>query len=137
MNLKQIHIGSLVKTKVEELRIPSGRIMNYLHCTEDEIEGMYLKESMETQKLLKWSKLLQFDFFRIYTGHLILYAPPTRMQNSIKVQESTLTFRKSVYTEEVKMFMLDKIMTGEMTVNEIVKKYKIPRTTLYKWVKKV
>lgn len=137
MNLKQIHIGSLVKTKVEELRIPSGRIMNYLHCTEDEIEEMYLKESMETQKLLKWSKLLQFDFFRIYTGHLILYAPPARMQNSIKVQESTLTFRKSVYTEEVKMFMLDKIMTGEMTVNEIVKKYKIPRTTLYKWVKKV
>ncbi|MGK6342301.1 transposase [Chryseobacterium sp. DT-3] len=137
MNLKQIHIGNLVKAKVEELRISSGRIMNYLHCTEDEIEEMYLKESMETQKLLRWSKLLHFDFFRIYTGHLILYAPPSHMYNEIKLDKSTLTFRKNIYTEEVKMFMLDKITTGEMTVKEIMIKYKIPKTTLYKWVKKV
>jgi len=137
MNLKQIHIGSLVKAKVEELRISSGRIMNYLHCTEDEMEEMYLKESMETQKLLRWSKLLQFDFFRIYTGHLILYAPQSHMRKGIKLEKSTLTFRKSVYTEEVKVFILDKIMTGEMKVHEIVKKYKIPKTTLYKWIKKV
>jgi len=137
MNLKQIHIGSLVKAKAEELRMSSERIMNYLQCTENEIEEMYLKESMETRKLLRWSKLLHFDFFRVYTGHLILYAPSSRLPNRIKVQDTTLTFRKSVYTEEVKTFILDKITKGEMTEKEIMIKYKIPKTTIFRWVKKV
>lgn len=137
MNLKQIHIGSLVKAKAEELRMPSERIMNYFHCTENEIEEMYLEESMETQKLLRWSKLLHFDFFRIYTGHLILYAPPSTIRSGIKLGQSTLTFRKSVYTEEVKVFILDKIITGKMTAKEIMIKYKIPKTTICRWVKKV
>jgi len=137
MNLKQIHIGSLVKTKVEELRIPSERIMKFLNCTETEIEDMYLQESIDTHKLLRWCKLLDFDFFRIFTGHLILYAPPTKINKTVKVGNSTLEFRKSVYTEEVKVFILSKIITGEMTVKEIIIKYKIPKTTLYKWVKKV
>ncbi|MCT2409949.1 transposase [Chryseobacterium antibioticum] len=137
MNLKEIHIGSLVKTKAEELRMPPERIMNFLHCTEDEIKAMYQQEYMDTYSLLRWSKLLRYDFFRIYTGHLILYAPPCKADNMIKVRDSHLQFRKSIYTEEVKGFILDKIITKQMTVTEVITRYKIPKTTLYKWIKKV
>lgn len=137
MNLKEIHIGSLVKAKAEELRISPERIMNFLDCTEDEIEAMYQQECMDTHSLLRWSKLLRYDFFRIYTGHLILYAPPGKADNMIKVRDSHLQFRKSIYTEEVKRFILDKIITKQMTVTEVITRYKIPKTTLYKWIKKV
>ncbi|AZA47563.1 transposase [Chryseobacterium carnipullorum] len=136
MNLKVIHIGSLVKAKAEELRISPERITNFLNCTEDEIEAMYEQEYMDTDKLLRWSKLLRYDFFRIYTGHLILYAPPSKTDRVIKIRDSHLEFRKSIYTEEVKIFILDKIITGQMTVAEVITKYKIPKTTLYKWIKK-
>lgn len=125
-----------MKAKAEELRISPERITNFLNCTEDEIEAMYEQEYMDTDKLLRWSKLLRYDFFRIYTGHLILYAPPSKTDRVIKIRDSHLEFRKSIYTEEVKIFILDKIITGQMTVAEVITKYKIPKTTLYKWIKK-
>ncbi|MDR6922978.1 MULTISPECIES: transposase [Chryseobacterium] len=136
MNLKIIHIGTLVKSKVEELSIPLGRIAKFMHCNEEQVEDMYLQNSMDTEVLLRWSKLLEFDFFRIYSGHLILYAPPTMTDRTIKVEKSTMVFRKSIYTQEVKSFILDKIKSGQMSTVEVVSKYKIPKTTLYKWIKK-
>lgn len=137
MNIKNIHIGSLIRSKVEEHQISIERISRFLNKTEDEIEMMYHTKSMDTDVLLKWCKLLKFDFFRFYTGHLILYAPQARIDNELSHKKNTLVFRKSIYTQEVKDFILDKIKTGKMTTNDVVKRYKIPKTTLYKWMKKI
>ncbi|MGR3855085.1 transposase [Chryseobacterium indologenes] len=137
MNIKNIHIGSLIQSKVEEYQISIERISRFLNSTEDEVESMYHAKSMDTDVLLKWCKLLKFDFFRFYTGHLILYAPQARIDNVFTQKENTLVFRKSIYTQEVKDFILDKIKTGKMTANDVVKRYKVPKTTLYKWMKKI
>ncbi|PWW29835.1 transposase [Chryseobacterium sp. AG844] len=137
MNIKNIHIGSLIRSKVEEYQISIERISRFLNSTEDEVEKMYHAKSMDTDVLLKWCKLLKFDFFRFYTGHLILYAPQARIDNVFTQKENTLVFRKSIYTQEVKDFILDKIKTGKMTANDVVKRYRIPKTTLYKWMKKI
>jgi hypothetical protein len=137
MNIKNIHIGSLIRSKVEEYQISIERISRFLNSTEDEVERMYHAKSMDTDMLLKWCKLLKFDFFRFYTGHLILYAPQSRIDTVFTQQENTLVFRKSIYTQEVKDFILDKIKTGKMTANDVVKRYKIPKTALYKWMKKI
>ena len=48
-----------------------------------------------------------------------------------------MVFRKSIYTQEVKDFVLERINTGKMTANDVVERYKIPRTTLFKWMKKI
>lgn len=137
MNLKNIHIGNLVQSKVNELEISIYRIENFLECDEKEIRKMYLQESMDTNLLLRWSKLLAVDFFRIYTGHLILYAPPSKIGSKAKERKSTLLFRKNIYTQEVKNFILEKIQTEKMTISEVILRYKIPKTTLHKWIKKV
>ncbi|MFP8895027.1 MULTISPECIES: transposase [Chryseobacterium] len=137
MNIKNIHIGSLIRSKVEEYQISIERISRFLNSTEDEVESMYHTKSMDTDVLLKWCKLLKFDFFRFYTGHLILYAPQARIDNVFTQKENTMVFRKSIYTQEVKDFILDKIKTGKMTANDVVERYKIPKTTLYKWMKKI
>ncbi|KAB1232057.1 transposase [Chryseobacterium viscerum] len=136
MNIKNIHIGSLIRSKVEEYQIPIERISRFLDKTEDDIEKMYHEQSIDTDVLLKWCKLLKFDFFRFYSGHLILYAPQSKMDNRDSQKKSTMVFRKNIYTQEVKDFILEKIESGVMTANEVVLRYNIPKTTLYKWMKK-
>ncbi|WP_347216227.1 transposase [Chryseobacterium sp.] len=137
MNIKNIHIGSLIQSKVEEQQISIERISKFLGKMENDVERMYCEKSIDTDTLLKWSKLLKFDFFRFYTGHLILYAPYSRVDNTIKQLDETMVFRKSIYTQEVKDFILEKIRTGTMSANDVIAKYRIPKTTLHKWLKKI
>lgn len=139
MNYKDIHIGNLIKIAVSESNIELSRICNFLHCTETEVNEMFICSSLDTGILLKWSKLLEYDFFRIYSQHLILYAPASsRMKNTLSEESKTglPRFRKNIYTREVIDFVLEQIKNGEMTREEIVIRYKIPKTTLYKWIDK-
>ncbi|SHH00068.1 transposase [Chryseobacterium oranimense] len=136
MNLKSIHIGKLIHERVNELQMPVDRIEKFLKCSEEEIENMYLQSSIDTFLLLRWSKLLEYNFFRIYSAHLILYAPPANPGTPSKQKGNLPVFRKNIYTEEVKNFILEKISSKEMTVNEVILKYRIPKTTLHKWIKK-
>ncbi|MCF2220644.1 transposase [Chryseobacterium sp. PS-8] len=139
MNLKTIHIGKSIEERVQQLEIPKERICKFLNCEEEDLENMYKNPSMDTEILLRWSKLLEYDFFRLYVGHLILYAPPSAI-NAIEKQTNRPSklpiFRKNIYTQEIKDFILSKIDKGEMSVPEIIETYKIPKTTLYKWVYK-
>ena len=75
----------------------------------------------------------------MYSQHLILYAP-IKKDDSEKVinnyKSSLPQFRKNVYTKEVIDYILNKIDTGEMKKSEIIERYNIPKTTLYKWISK-
>ena len=137
MNFKNIHIGNFISQRVTECEIDTMRICNFFKCTEEEITAMYSCESLDTTILLKWSKLLEYDFFRIYSQNLILYAPPSTNGNGFKMKNSSLPqFRKNIYTKEVIDFILAQISSGAMTKNQVTEVYKIPKTTLYKWIKK-
>ncbi|MGG5210517.1 transposase [Chryseobacterium sp. MIQD13] len=139
MNFKKISIGSLIEKEVSECGIKLTRICNFMKCTEQEIKGMYKATSIETESLLKWSKLLKYDFFRLYSQHLMLYAPTTAEKNTEnrKHKKTILPqFRKNIYTKEVIGFILTQIQTGEMSKSEVLELYKIPKSTLYKWISK-
>ena len=114
-----------------------SRICNFFNCTEDEVIEMYQQENLPTDILLKWSKLLEYDFFRIYSQHLIFYCPPSKADNIQKKSNKQLPqFRKNIYTKEVIDFIIEQITTGEMSMKEVLEKYNIPKTTLYKWLSK-
>ena len=139
MNFKHIHIGQMIEKIVAESGIEISRICNFLKCTEEEITKTYNEENLPTDVLLKWSKILEYDFFRIYSQHLILYAPPSANENKSKKenQKSTVPqFRKNIYTNEIIDFILEQVNTGKMTKNEVINRYRIPKTTLYKWISK-
>ena len=139
MNFKHIHIGQMIEKIVAESGIEISRICNFLKCTEEEITKTYNEENLPTYVLLKWSKILEYDFFRIYSQHLILYAPPSANENKSKKenQKSTVPqFRKNIYTNEIIDFILEQVNTGKMTKNEVINRYRIPKTTLYKWISK-
>lgn len=138
LDFKSIHIGSLIKKKVEEKGIDIIRICSFMKSSEQELNLIYLQENISTELLLKWCKLLEYDFFRIYSQHLILYAPVSNMgfiKN--KKQDSSLPiFRKNIYTIEIIEFILDLIEKNIKTKQQVIKEYNIPKTTLYKWISK-
>ena len=137
MNFKDIHIDYFINQRVTENGIEISRICNFLKCTKKEISKMYESKSLDTELLLRWSKLLEYDFFRIYSQHLILYAPVSADNENTKTQKTNLPqFRKNIYTKEIIDFILEQVSSGEMTKNEVMEKYKIPKTTLYKWISK-
>jgi hypothetical protein len=106
-----------------------------MNCTEKEINEMYLKEDLSTSILLRWSKLLEYDFFRLYSQHLILYAPPSALVSGTEVSKLP-KFRKNIYTQEIIAFILEVIKTGEKTKRQVMDEYGIPSSTLNKWINK-
>lgn len=137
LNFKNIHIGGLIKQRVTECEFNNNRIFNFMKCSEAELNEMYLQKSLESEILLKWSKLLSYDFFRIYSQHLIFYSPQSKVSRDQMSKKSELpTFRKSIYTQEVIDFILEQFTSKAMTRNQIMEHYNIPRTTLYKWIDK-
>lgn len=139
MDFKDIHLGTLINQAVVENEIELSRICNFMKCTEQEVHKMYEMKSIDVELLLKWSKLLEYDFFRLYSQHLILYAPIKKEadENVINSYKSSLPrFRKNVYTKEIIDYLLDKMDSGELKATEIIERYNIPKTTLYKWINK-
>lgn len=135
MNFKDIHIGNLIEQKVSEIGIEVKRIQNFLKIDEEEIAKMYVAKSMDAELILKWSKLLEYDFFRIYSQHLILYSPSSRAIKNTDRSKVPI-FRKSIYTREMIDFILELVASGEKTKIQIIEEYRIPKTTLYKWITK-
>ena len=137
MNFKDINIGQMMEILVTESGMEISRICNFMKSTEEEIEEMYQSKSLDTEVLLKWSKLLGYDFFRVYSQHLILYAPPSATEQKFENTRTKLPqFRKNIYTKEVINFIIEQVSTGEMSKIEVMEKYGIPKTTLYKWISK-
>jgi transposase len=136
MLYKVIHIGQSIKELVDQKGITMERICNFLSTDEASVEKMYESNSMETEVLLRWSKLLEYDFFRLYSSHLILYAPPSAVNKTREKTDKTPQFRKNIYTQEIKDFILKQIISGEMTQADVIKDYSIPKSTLHRWLQK-
>lgn len=75
-NFKDINIGNLIEKRVEELQVSTERICNFLKLNEKQLTELYKEKNINTDLLLRCSKLLAYDFFRIYSQHLLLFAPP-------------------------------------------------------------
>lgn len=128
----------MIEKRIAESGTEMSRICNLLKVSENEVLKMFEKKGLDTEILLKWSKLLDYDFFRVYTQHLILYAPLSAVDEKTKVKKksSLPQFRKNIYTKEIINFVLEQIESGKMTKPQVIEKYGIPKTTLYKWISK-
>jgi len=137
---KDIFIGELIQKRVKEVNMPLERICKFLKITDQDLFTVYSKKEINTELLLKFSKLLEYDFFRIYSQHIVLYAPPANVEYKSKTDNKNLTglpsFNKNLYTVELIEFIVELVETGEKKPGEIIADYRIPKTTLYKWLKK-
>lgn len=87
-NFKDIHIGEMIEEGVMESGVEISRICSFLQSSEKEIEKMYKAKSLNSDILLRWSKLLEYDFFRIYSQYLILYAPTTSAIDKVEIRNN-------------------------------------------------
>lgn len=110
------------------------RTCKFFQLCEDEIDEMFRMENMNSDHILKWCKLLGYDFFRLYSQHLILYSPQHKSRS--KIDTSLPQFRKNIYTKDIIDFILSEINNGSKTKAQIYEYYRIPKTTLYKWIVK-
>lgn len=131
-NFKNIKIGFLVKKRMDELCLDDLFIMKSLNISSEALENIYQSENISTDILLKLSKLLKYDFFRIYSQHLMLYLSSSNFKNSKQLPQ----FRKNMYTKEIVDFILELIENKEKTRQQVINEYRIPKTTLYKWLSK-
>ncbi|EJL74034.1 hypothetical protein [Chryseobacterium populi] len=133
-NFREIHIGSMIRQCVADRGISFSRIKKVFKVQESDVQFIYEAKSMETELMLKWSKLLEYDLFRLYSQHLILYAPPV----SASDKDSRLfpVKEKNIYTKEMIDFIIETLDTGKKTKKQVLEEYRIPKTTLHKWLAK-
>lgn len=141
IDFKNIHIGQMIEKRVHETNIDMNRICTFLKSTPEEIEQMYTSESIDSYTLLRWSKLLEYDFFRVYSQHILLFSSVHKEKRSEKNKDKNSSsplpqFRKNIYTKEIIEFILESVNSGEKTKQDIINIYHIPKTTLYKWFSK-
>ena len=79
--LKDIFIGKYIQDRIKELNIPETRIANFIGCDEKLLQEYYNAKSVEADVLLRFSKILEYDFFRLYSQHLIFYAPSSSLSS--------------------------------------------------------
>jgi hypothetical protein len=138
IDFKNIHIGSLINQLIGERGMETYRVCKFIKCTDEELAVILSREFLESDLILKFSILLEYDFFRIYSHHLILYAPPSKLNSTISDKKVSLPQfkKKSLYTKEIIDFILELISSGKKTKRQVIEEYKIPKTTLYKWILK-
>lgn len=132
-NFKNIHIGKLIKLRVEECSVSIERAAAFLKVDEDKICQMYKEKSLDCEILLRWSKLLKYDFFRIYSQHLILYSPQNKTKKKAKQETKLPVFKKNIYTQEVINYLIELLDRGEKDIRQIQEDYNIPSTTILRW----
>ncbi|MGR3853777.1 transposase [Chryseobacterium indologenes] len=137
MNIKNIHIGEMIEERWKDMNISMERTCNFFGRDSLIVLEMFTQRSIDCEVLLKWCKLLEYDFFRLYSQHLILYSPPSSVNNKKEDKKTTLPqFRKNLYTRQIIDFVLELISTGSKTKSQIIEEYRIPKSTLYKWINK-
>jgi len=135
-NFKEIHIGQLIYNIVNYKNIEESRIKNFFNNQDLDLNEVYKLKDVNTEDLLKWSKLLRYDLFRIYSQHLMLYANIESLTEKVVVNDQIPIFKKSIYTKEVILFICELINNKQKTLEQVIKEYNIPKTTLYRWLKK-
>lgn len=137
-NLRELHIGNVISEYIEKEGVKINEVVRKLNVSKHKVISMLHSKSIETDDLLKWSKFFNIDFFRLYSGHLILHhgisgITPKKAENGERKEK--LMIRKNVYTFEIKKFIIDQVKNNELTIQDAIKKYNIPKTTIYKWIR--
>lgn len=146
LDYKQIHIGNHIKTIAELKELSISRACLFLKCSHKDIQDMYLKETLDSGLLLRWCKLLDYNFFMFYHTHLQLHAPSaakakvkTKESDKLKseVKPNDYDFKKNLYMPELIDWIVNKLHKEEISIQQAMDRYQIPKTTIYRWKKRV
>lgn len=62
-----IHIGNLIKKRVEEKGMNKSEFARRINTTSQNVHGIFKRKSIDTALLQKISEVLEFDFFQYFS----------------------------------------------------------------------
>lgn len=105
-----MHIGTEIKKIITEKKIPITQLANKLGKTRALIYDIYERQSIDTQLLAKLSKILDYNFFKLYvnSSHLI---EKSEFINVIKTKdEEVKNLKQNIKIKENEIIYLKKII---------------------------
>jgi hypothetical protein len=65
-NIREVHIGNAIKAKLKEQGRTSAWLARQIPCTPNHLYKIYSKSSINTNILVRISKILDYNFFEEY-----------------------------------------------------------------------
>lgn len=62
----KLHIGERIKARARELKIGPTEFGKLINTTKQNVTGIYSRASIDSSLLFEISKVLQFNFFKLY-----------------------------------------------------------------------
>ena len=67
----ELHIGEIIKKRVDELGITKAEFARRINTTSQNIYGIFKRESIDTALLIKISQTLDNNFFQYFTSSVV------------------------------------------------------------------
>ena len=87
----KVSIGGLIKEQFEKSKLSIEEFANLIACKRDNVYDIFRRERIDTDLLLKISRILKFDFFKTYSEqirnemmmqiHITINIPKEEMEN--------------------------------------------------------
>jgi hypothetical protein len=87
-----VHIGEKIRQRAKELRVGPTELGKKIHTSKQNITGIYKRRTIDAELLAKFSKVLQYDFFRYYQPEGSLHA----------AEEAGVYLKKNRQAEEIR-----------------------------------
>ncbi len=78
----ELHIGIIIKQRVDELGISKAEFARRINTTSQNIYGIFKRKSIDTNLLIKISQVLNHNFFQYFTSSVIKVKEEKEMLNS-------------------------------------------------------
>lgn len=66
IELKEVHIGQAIKKRLEELKMTKSEFGRLIGTPQQHVNRIFERDTIETKKLIKISRVLDFNFFALY-----------------------------------------------------------------------
>ena len=68
----EIHIGENIRQRAKELRIGATELAEMINTSRSNIYWLYKRKHIDGELLMKLSRVLKFNFFRMYPDDMVL-----------------------------------------------------------------
>lgn len=69
MNHKDIHIGSYIRSKLDDSKMSYNEFARRLCCQRHSLYYLFNQKTIDVEKLVKISTILDYDFLSLYSEH--------------------------------------------------------------------
>lgn len=83
MKRKNVHIGEIIKMKVEEKGLTISDFAELICCSRSNVYNLFKSSSIDLHKLLKISEVLEYDF---YNEVINVSSQNNQIQYNIKIE---------------------------------------------------